>query len=299
MIRPASFASNPQTFASNRFQTAPLEQDGAGARQLARAEFDALASALTRAGVTVHVFEDTPEPVKPDAVFPNNWFSTHEDGTVVLYPMLAPNRRTERRFDVLEELHSRAGFHVRATIDLSYRELEGKYLEGTGSLVLDRRHRIAYACLSPRTDLDVLGEFGQRLDYEIVAFDAADASGAPIYHTNVLMSVGTRFAAVCSDAIHASLRTAILALLETTGHRLVQLSFEQMQAFAGNMLELRSRSGDPVIALSETAWQSLDPSQRSALEAYGSIVSVPIPTIERLGGGSVRCMLAEVFLPRE
>src|SRR5690606_25004667 len=152
-IRPASFASNPQTFASNPFQTAPSEQDGAGARQLARAESDALASALTRAGGTVHVFEATPEPVKPDAAFPNNWFSTHEDGTVVLYPMLAPNRRTERRFDVLEELHSRAGFHVRATIDLSYRELEGKYLEGTGSLVLDRRHRIAYACLSPRTDL--------------------------------------------------------------------------------------------------------------------------------------------------
>lgn len=298
MVRPASFASNPETLASNRFQSAAAEFDANEIQHAAQAEFDALATALDKAGVDVHVFEDTPSPIKPDAVFPNNWFSTHPEGVVVLYPMLAPNRRLERRDDIIAALHTKYGFHVHATVDLTHRENEGKCLEGTGSLVLDRVHRIAYACLSPRTDLDVLGEFGQRLDYDIAAFDAFDANGAPIYHTNVLMSVGTRFAAVCTAAIEEGRRSAITTLLETTGHSLVELSFEQMHAFAGNMLELRTRTGGYVIAMSQTAWRSLDPTQRTTLESYGSIVGVPIPTIERLGGGSVRCMIAEVCLPR-
>jgi hypothetical protein len=298
MIRPARFASNPETLDSNRFQTAGTD-DSAQAQRAAQAEFDALVRALEDAGVEVHVFEDTPTPVKPDAVFPNNWFSTHADGSVVLYPMLAPNRRLERRLDIIEALHRRDGFHVHATIDLTHRELDGKCLEGTGSLVLDRIHRIAYACLSPRTDLDVLGEFGQRLDYDVAAFDASDANGAPIYHTNVLMSVGTRFAAVCTAAIEPGRRAAIVALLETTGRQIVDLTLDQMHSFAGNMLELRTREGACVIAMSASALQSLAPGQRAALEACGSIVSAPIPTIERLGGGSVRCMIAEVFLPRE
>jgi hypothetical protein len=299
MIRPANFGSNPQTLESNRFQGVAADRTASDVQRAALAEFDALANALQSAGVSVHVFEDTPSPIKPDAVFPNNWFSTHADGTVVLYPMLAPNRRLERRFDVIEALHARDGFHVHATIDLTHREAESKYLEGTGSLVLDRAHRVAYACLSPRTDLDVLGEFGQRLDYDIVAFDAADAGGAPIYHTNVLMSVGTKFAAVCTAAIEPARRAAVVALLEATGHTLVDLSFEQMHAFAGNMLELRAAHGDHVIAMSETALRSLTQAQRSALEAGGRIVSAAIPTIETLGGGSVRCMIAEVHLPRE
>ena len=160
MIRPANFASNPETIASNRFQASSGDLGAAEIQQAARAEFDALATALTKAGVNVHVFDDTTSPIKPDALFPNNWFSTHPDGTVVLYPMLAPNRRLERRDDLIEALHKQASFHVHATVDLTHREIEGKYLEGTGSLVLDRVNRIAYACLSPRTDLDVLGEFG-------------------------------------------------------------------------------------------------------------------------------------------
>ncbi len=299
MIRPANFASNPETIASNRFQTAAADRDTAEIQRAAQAEFDALVSALATAGVEVHVFEDTPSPLKPDAVFPNNWFSTHRNGIVVLYPMLAPNRRLERRLDIIESLHARDGFHVHATVDMTGRELEDKFLEGTGSLVLDRAHRIAYACLSPRTDLDVLGEFGQRLDYDIAAFDAADANGAPIYHTNVLMSVGTRFAAVCSAAIEESRRAAIVTLLETTGHTIVDLSFEQMHAFAGNMLELRTRDGGVVIAMSETALRSLNAAQRATLESCGAIVAVPIPTIERLGGGSVRCMIAEIFLQQQ
>jgi hypothetical protein len=293
MIRPANFGSNPETLASNRFQSTAQGIAASEIQRLARGEFDALAGAL------VHVFDDTPLPIKPDAVFPNNWFSTHGDGTVVLYPMLAPNRRLERRIDVVEALHSRCGFHVHDTVDLTHRELEAKYLEGTGSLVLDRVNRVAYACLSPRTDLDVLGEFGQRLDYEIAAFDAVDANGDPIYHTNVLMSVGTRWAAVCSSAIEEGRRAAIESLLSSTGHDVIELSFEQMHSFAGNMLELRARDGGHVIAMSQAAFDSLSAEQRQRLASHGRIVSVPIPTIERLGGGSVRCMLAEVFLPRE
>lgn len=297
MVRPANFAGNPQTLASNRFQSAAKEPSAAAVQRAAETEFDILATALRGAGIAVHAFDDTPDPIKPDAVFPNNWFSTHADGTVVLYPMLAPNRRLERRVDIVEALHRKGGFHVHATVDLTHRELEGKFLEGTGSLVLDRIHGIAYACLSPRTDLDVLGEFAQRLDYEMVAFEAFDAAGAAIYHTNVLMSVGTGFAAVCTAAIEASHRAAIVALLEATGHAVVDLSFDQMHAFAGNMLELRGRDG-LVIAMSDAARQSLHSPQLETLESFGSIVSVSIPTIERLGGGSVRCMIAEVHLPR-
>jgi hypothetical protein len=298
MIRPASFASNPETLESNRFQSATSDRAPTEVQRTALAEFDALARALQSAGVNVHVFDDTPTPVKPDAIFPNNWFSTHVDGTVVLYPMLAPNRRLERRFDVIETLHARDGFHVHATIDLTHREAESKYLEGTGSLVLDRIHKVAYACLSPRTDLDVLGEFGQRLDYDVVAFDAFDAGGAPIYHTNVLMSLGTKFAAVCTSAIEESRRAAVASLLESSGRALVDLSFDQMHSFAGNMLELRTAAGGSVIAMSTTALQSLTKPQQASLEACATIVSAPIPTIESLGGGSVRCMIAEVHLPR-
>jgi hypothetical protein len=299
MIRPANFGSNPETLASNRFQSAAMGRTPNDVQRAALIEFDALATALQSAGVNVHVFDDLPTPIKPDAVFPNNWFSTHPDGSVVLYPMLAPNRRLERRFDVIEALHTCDGFHVHETIDLTYREAESKYLEGTGSLVLDRVQRVAYACLSPRTDLDVLGEFGQRLDYDIVAFDAFDAGGAPIYHTNVLMSVGTRFAAVCKAAIEEHRREAVVALLESSGRAVIGLSFDQMHSFAGNMLELRNLSGGYVVAMSHAALQSLTQEQRSAIEASAQIVSVPIPTIETLGGGSVRCMIAEIFLPRE
>ena len=298
MIRPVRFAGNVQTAASNRFQQLNDGEPVDAAQAAALREFDTLAERLRLAGVVVHVVDDTSEPHTPDALFPNNWVSFHADGTVVLYPMLAPNRRLERRLDIIETLDREHGFHVSRTIDLTHREAEEKFLEGTGSLVLDRRHRIAYACLSPRTDMDVLGEFAQRLDYEIVAFDAFDAGGAPIYHTNVLMSVGEHFAAVCSACIEPSRREAVIRLLESSGRVIVDLSMAQMQNFAGNMLELRTRLGSPVIAMSECARNSLDASQLAALTARGErIVSADIPTIERLGGGSVRCMIAEVHLP--
>lgn len=269
------------------------------AQRLALAEFEALAAALTQAGVGVHVVDDTLEPHTPDSIFPNNWVSLHADGTVVLYPMLAPNRRAERREEILHELGSKHGFHVSRVIDLTQHENSERFLEGTGSLVLDRVNRYAYACISPRTDLDVLGDFGQRLDYDIVSFEASDAEGFPIYHTNVLMSVGTRFAAVCSACIRETERAAVLETLRKSGRAILDLSYAQMAEFAGNMLELATVDGSTVVAMSTRALGSLTPQQRDFIETHaGRIVAVAIPTIETLGGGSVRCMLAEVHLPR-
>ncbi|HEX7115501.1 MAG TPA: arginine deiminase-related protein [Steroidobacter sp.] len=300
MIRPVRFAGNPQTLDSNKFQRA---QAGAGAdavQAAALAEFEALAAALREAGVGVYVFDDTHEPATPDSIFPNNWLSFHADGTAVLYPMMAENRRRERRSDILEQLSVAHGFRISRVLDLTHHEREGKFLEGTGSLVLDRTHRIAYACISPRTNMDVLGDFAQQLDYDIVAFEARDAAGVPIYHTNVLMCVGSRFAAICSECIREDERSGVLDALRSTGHTLVDLSYEQLESFAGNMLELRSHSSGTVVAMSARARDSLTPEQRATIEELGGpIVAAAIPTIETLGGGSVRCMLAEVHLKKK
>jgi len=300
MIRPVRFGANPETLASNSFQSQQPTLAGSAAQRAAAAEFDGLVAALREAGVTVHVIDDTPEPHTPDALFPNNWVSFHADGSVVLYPMLAPNRRAERRNDVLEALSAAHGFRIRRVLDLTAHEARDKFLEGTGSLVLDRVHRIAYACVSPRTDLDVLGDFAQQLDYDVVAFEAVDAAGAAIYHTNVLMCIGTQFAAVCSACIREDERAAVIDALRTTGHAIVDLSMEQLASFAGNMLELRPARAGVVVAMSTRARDSLSPQQRSLIEQHaGPIVAAPIPTIETLGGGSVRCMLAEVHLPKK
>jgi hypothetical protein len=302
MVRPANFGFNPQTAPSNAFQVPPPPAaSGAAtaqphAAQLAAArEFDRLAEQLGRAGVAVIIAEDTSTPIKPDAIFPNNWVSFHRDGTVVLYPLLAPNRRWERREDILR-LVREAGYRMSRTLDLCHRENEGQFLEGTGSLVLDRTHRLAYAGLSPRTDLNVLGEFAQRLDYDLVTFETGDAAGQAVYHTNVLLAIGSRFAVLCGAALGAAAQAAVAERLRATGHEVLDLSMRQMLQFAGNLLELAPAAGN-VIALSTTAWQSFTPAQRRLLERHGSIVAADIPVIERLGGGSVRCMLAEIHLP--
>src|SRR5450755_2940054 len=307
MVRPAAFAFNPQTAASNAFQSGTavdLESEletrvAAGAPQeLALREFDQLTEKLTRAGVEVIVAEDTLTPVKPDAIFPNNWVSLHRDGTVVLYPMLAPNRRAERREDVVQQVTREGAYRASRTVDLSHRESQAKFLEGTGSIVLDRANRLAYAALSPRTDLDVLGEFAQQLDYELVTFEAFDAAAKPIYHTNVLMAIGARFAVLCGQVItNLTHRAAVAEKLRATGHQVIEISRNQMQQFAGNLLELAPAAGN-AIAMSTTAWRSFDPAQRRVLEGHGSVVTADIPVIERLGGGSVRCMLAEIHLPK-
>ena len=257
MIRPARFESNPETAESNRFQgktaAPPAEQQAA-----ALGEFEALAVALEGCGISVLRFDDTTEPHTPDAIFPNNWVSFHADGSVVLYPMEAPSRRQERRPDIIDSLVSDYGYAVRQVIDLSHHEDAGHFLEGTGSMVLDRVNHIAYAGLSTRTHLDPLGEFAQRMDYDIVAFDATDKSGTPIYHTNVLMNIGEELAVVCTDAIvKDEQRTAVLERLTQTGHRIVSLSFDQLESFAGNMLELKSESGGRIIAMSAHARQAV------------------------------------------
>ncbi len=297
MIRPVGFAGNLQTQASNRFQSQSGLHEVAGVQAQALLEFDGLVESLRAAGIQVQVINDTPEPHTPDSIFPNNWVSFHADGSVVLYPMMALNRRDERRMDVLEQL-SAQGLKISQVIDLTHHEQSGKFLEGTGSMVLDRVNHVAYACVSPRTDLDVLGEFAQRLDYELVSFNAADASGVPVYHTNVLMCVGSRFAAVCAEVIAEQERAAVLHALRQSGHEVIELTAAQMHAFAGNMLELKTAGGELCVAMSQSAHDALTNDQRARLKYLGgSLIVAPIPTIEKEGGGSVRCMLAEIFLP--
>jgi hypothetical protein len=257
-----------------------------------------LVNALRAEGINVVVVEDTPEPHTPDSIFPNNWVSFHADGKVVLYPMEAVNRRTERRADIIERLGDASGFQVTEVVDLSGHEKAGHYLEGTGSMVLDRANKIAYACLSSRTQLDPLGDFAQRMAYDVVAFDAVDRNGVPIYHTNVLMNVGETIAVICDEAIaRDDQREAVLTRLRETGHDVVRLSYDQLEAFAGNMLELRNQDGDRVLAMSSRAWKSLNAEQRAVLQSNSRIVSAAIDNIEDSAGGSVRCMLAEVHLP--
>jgi hypothetical protein len=295
MVRPAHFGSNPETAASNFFQRSA---SGAGdAAQRAQHESDSLALALARAGVRVHQFAGQRGAALPDEVFPNNWLSLHADGTAVLYPMLAPSRRLERRRDVLDALVDSCGYRIEQVVDLTGLEARGEYLEGTGSVVLDRVQRVAYACLSPRTHLGALAELARTLRYEVVPFTAVDAAGRPIYHTNVMLSLGTRFAALCTAAIaNAAERRSVVARLEASGREVVDLSRAELEGFACNLLELAGARG-PVIAMSAAALRALTAATRGALERYGRFVTADIATIERLGGGSVRCMLAEVALP--
>jgi hypothetical protein len=295
MVRPALFGANPETAESNRFQRSDAAPADAAT---ALREFDGFARRLADAGVEVVVAEDTPAPPKPDACFPNNWVSFHADGTVVLYPMMAPSRRAERRAEPIEQLRA-AGFRVERTIDLSPLEARGEFLEGTGSLVLDRPGRIAFACRSPRTTAAALAEFAQALGYRVVAFEALGPGGRPAYHTNVLLAIGEGFAVVCGDSIaDPAHRAAVLEELVRGDREVIEIDVAEMQGFAGNLLALRSRQGDPLVAMSEAARAALAPGKLKRIERHGAIVAAPIPTIEGLGGGSVRCMLAEVFLPR-
>lgn len=297
MIRPARFGANAETVASNRFQR--KLQNSSGTRDEAKKEFDAAVAALTRAGVQVEVFDDTPEPHKPDAVFPNNWVSFHVDGTVCLYPMLAPNRRRERRADILDSLRHERGYRIEHIEDLSGAEQAGQYLEGTGSLVLDRLHRIAYACLSPRTDAKLLHQWCERFGYASVMFQAHDADGAAIYHTNVMLCVGEGFAVACLDSLSDRReRDKVIQTLRDTGHHIVPIDMNQLAQFAGNMLLLRNHANERLLVMSRRAEQCLQPEQRTVLERFARIVSSPLDTIEDCAGGSMRCMIAELFLPR-
>lgn len=298
MVRPARFGWNAQTQASNRFQ----HEHGvlAGVAQ-ARAvqEFDGLVGALREAGVQVFVADDAPQPECPDAVFPNNWVSLHTDGTVVLYPMLASNRRLERRLEHVVLLEREGGRCVRGLLDLTHHEARGEYLEGTGSVVFDHVARVAYAAASPRTHAGPLAALCDELGYEPCRFAAFDPGGVAIYHTNVMLAIGSGFVVVAAETIEAAHRGDVLARLRDTDRDVVEIDAAMMARYAANVLELRAADGARVLALSQTAAAAFGAAGLARLRRHvDRVVAVPIPTIEALGGGSVRCMLAEVFLPR-
>jgi hypothetical protein len=294
MVRPVNFGFNEQTAASNAFQKKHAVKNGLNA--LAQSEFDRMVNVLRANKVDVIVVDDTMEPHKPDSIFPNNWVSFHADGNVFLYPMQAENRRLERREDIILKLEDR--FAVKHVFDLSRFELENKFLEGTGSMVLDRLNKIAYACLSPRTDREVLNIFCEQTGCKAVTFDAVDDKGQALYHTNVLMCIGSRFAVICIDSIpNPHEKVLIRESLLSTNKEIIDISFEQMNQFAGNMLEVENCMGETLIVMSTSAYDSLFEEQKTILKQFGKLVYTDISTIESIGGGSARCMMAEVHLP--
>jgi hypothetical protein len=295
MIRPAGFGFNSETAASNEFQQ-KASADANATQEKAREEFDLMISQLSLTGLDLHIFEDSDEVYRPDAVFSNNWVSFHQSGKVVLYPMMAENRRAERRLDIIESLNK--DFLVEEIIDLTHFEKEGKYLEGTGSMVLDRRYKIAYACLSPRTHPEVLDAFAEALGYEVVTFSASDENDKAIYHTNVLMCVGDIFAVVCLEAIkNPDERQKVRTMLEETSKYIVEISLDQVRHFAGNMLMVRNLKGNKFLMMSTQAYEALTDKQHKILSDYARIIHSDLAVIERNGGGSARCMMTEIHLP--
>jgi hypothetical protein len=293
MIRPVNFAFNAETAVNNAFQ---IRTDSSAVHLKALEEFDEFVSLLRKNNVDVIEVEDTPTPHTPDSLFPNNWVSFHNDGTLLLYPMFAPSRRAERKDYVLEKIYTR--FRVTKKIDLSYYEKNNLFLEGTGSMVLDRDNRIAFACLSPRTDRKVLDEFCDRMNYKPVVFTAVDNSGGPIYHTNVMMCVADSYVVICLDSLHdAGEKEEILEVIQKTGKEIIDINYEQLNHFAGNMLQIENNKGEKLLVMSAQAYQSLTEEQVQKLLSYNRIIYSPLTTIETNGGGSARCMMAEIHLP--
>jgi hypothetical protein len=293
MIRPVDFKFNEQTAGNNMFQIASSDSN---VQTQALKEFDGFVDLLRKNDVDVTVVDDTLQPETPDSIFPNNWVSFHEDGSVYLYPMFSENRRLERRRDILDGL--KENFEVNHISDLSFYEQQYAFLEGTGSMVLDRTNKIAYACLSVRTDEEVLNNFCMLTGYQPVPFQAVDGSNFPIYHTNVMMCIGDRFAVICLDSIrNPEEKLNVTVSLKSSGKEIIEISLEQMNKFAGNMLQVTNAAGESLLVMSEQAYLSLNAEQITALEQYSHIIYAPLYTIEKNGGGSARCMLAEIHLP--
>ncbi|MES2003426.1 MAG: arginine deiminase-related protein [Bacteroidota bacterium] len=293
MIRPVHFNFNAETAVNNSFQ---IRSADATVQDKALDEFNHFISVLQKHEIDVTVIEDTPDPHTPDSVFPNNWVSFHEDGTLLLYPMFAVNRRKERKQHVLEAIRQK--FNISRTIDLSAYETDNLFLEGTGSMVLDRVHKIAYACLSQRTDIHLLNTFCEQMGYRPVSFHAVDEAGNPIYHTNVMMCVADEYVIICLNSIPDNTEEKILtqSILET-GKELIEISFDQLNHFAGNMLQVHNKKNEKFLVMSSQAFDSLTEMQKMRIEKYNPIIHSDITTIETNGGGSARCMMAEVFLP--
>ncbi len=295
MVRPKHFRYNEQTAASNAFQEQESRAMAGNVSDKARSEFETLAEKLKDAGVLVYLFDEEKDTDTPDAVFPNNWISFHPDGRIVLYPMLAPNRRLERRLDVIERIGQ--DFSVGDIIDLSFYELEGLFLEGTGSIVFDHVHKKAYANQSPRTSPRLFRQCCDLLGYQPILFRARDRQGMDIYHTNVMMALGQNVAVICLEAMPNKDVRNVVHHLEQTGHDILSISLEQMEYFAGNMMQLIGTDGN-LMLMSDSAYQTLTAPQLQQLEKNNRILFSNLSTIEHYGGGSARCMIAGIHLPK-
>jgi hypothetical protein len=293
MIRPVAFKFNEQTAENNKFQQASAQGN---VHEQALKEFDDFVALLRSNGVEVTVVDDTLQPETPDSIFPNNWVSFHSTGEVILYPMFSENRRAERRTDILDKLGEQ--FKIEKVTDLSTHEAQDIFLEGTGSLVLDRDNNLAYACLSFRTNKIALEKFCEATGYDAVVFNAVDATGFPIYHTNVMMCIGDKFVVVCYDSIPDDSERENLAMsFKATRKEVISISFDQMNQFAGNMLQVKNNKGESLLVMSAQAYLSLNKNQIERLTKYAKLIYSSLNTIEANGGGSARCMLAEVHLP--
>ena len=302
MIRPVKFGYNLETAENNHYQRLLADLPPAEIQQRALQEFNQMVNKLQAAGVNVIAIDDTGLQDTPDSIFPNNWISFHEDGTVMTYPMWAPNRRLERREDILHILTQKYGFSIARKIDYSHFEAEEKFLEGTGSVVLDRQKKIAYACVSARTHLSILEEFCAEFGFRPVVFIASqmtDQGFAEIYHTNVMMSIGEDLAIFCGEAVKNKWeRQEVVKIIEESGKEIIFITEAQSNHFAGNMLQVKNKQGQPILVMSAQAYQSLDESQIKVIQRHTDILYSPLTTIETCGGGSARCMMAEVFLPK-
>lgn len=296
MVRPANFAFNEETAANNAFQSRDKKLSAETVRDKAIEEFDGFVARLRDAGVDVIVAQDSLIPAKPDAVFPNNWVTFHQEGLIVTYPMFAPTRRLERNPAIIEQVLNH-GFQVREHLHLEDMEAAGRFLEGTGSIVFDHQNRLAYACLSQRTEAELLEYLCQKIGYQKIVFRSVDDKGQDIYHTNVMMALGETFVVICLDTVHAPEEQRLLKdAFARTGKEIVEISLEQMNHFAGNMLQVRNCAGETILVMSSQADRSLRPEQIKRLEAHTRLLHAPIETIETHGGGSARCMMAEVFM---
>lgn len=298
MIEPVAFGYNAQTAENNYFQ---VEQKGADTQSKALVEFNNFVEKLRNKGINVVAVKDTLEPHTPDSIFPNNWVSFHKDGKVVLYPMFAPNRRAERRMDILEMIKSK-GFEITEIDDFTASENENKFLEGTGSMIFDHDNKIAYGSVSLRMDEELFKEFCAKYGFTPVVFHSYQNAGdqrLPIYHTNVMMCVADKFVVICLDCIDDELeREKVQEIIKSSGKEIIEISEDQLQQFAGNMLQVNNSEGKKFLVMSQTAYQSLTPEQINSIEKYCEIIYSDLNTIEINGGGSARCMLAEVFLPK-
>jgi len=298
MIRPAAFGVNEQTAATNFFQSTTTELSSVSIHRTALNEFDNMVDILRKHEVNVLVIDDTPAPIKPSAVFPNNWLTTSPEGIITVFPMYAPNRRAEKRDDILKLLAEK--FVVNDVQDWSEFEVEGKFLEGTGSMVIDHENKVIYTCYSPRTDISVLEKFANANNYRAIIFLATDKNARPAYHTNVVMTLGENFAVLCEEAIEEEWELiAIRQLLDSSGHDVIRITKEQMHSFAGNMLQVKNSKGEKFLVMSQTAFDSLYDDQKEELASRCNLLPIPIPVIEQTEGGSVRCMMAEIFLEKK